>query len=364
MELKIGSWYTSKEWGTNSYIKCQSYNKDEILGDEYFQDEILKKNIFWFIPNDIREVTIYKLLKLDFLPQILRERYQYRPKNNKIEMKEKMLDILSKTYDNPILRRTTIPLFMSNPGIGKTSIIKSFAKNKGVKMTKITLSQRMPNEVVGMMMPDRNTGKLVVYDSYDLVNLKDGDILFFDEVFNGTLKQTLDAVLNLLEDRMLPSGKNLADVMIVAASNPQGLINLTPQIKERFIKYDLVFNEKEYQTYLKEEYAMPKSISKNLCILINKEKFESAWDYITPRSVEKAINQIGCDLESPYDDLLIPYLSEEIESPGNIDSLNIKKDEKIPYIQLLKLFIKNKNQKENVNKNQKQEIDVAANLSC
>jgi len=112
-------------------------------------------------------------------------------------MKEFMLDVLEKTYSNPILRKTTVPLFMGNPGMAKTTTIKEFKESKGVNLLKITLSQRMPNEVVGMMMPNVHTGKLEVFDSYELESLKDGDILFIDEVFNGTLKQNLDAFLNL-----------------------------------------------------------------------------------------------------------------------------------------------------------------------
>jgi hypothetical protein len=71
----------------------------------------------------------------------------------------------------------------------------------------------MPNEVIGMLMPDLTNNKMVS-DIEDLLSLEDGDILFFDEMFNGTLKQTLDAVLNFLMDRVLMSGKPLADVMI------------------------------------------------------------------------------------------------------------------------------------------------------
>jgi len=267
-------------------------------------------------------------------------------KTNKQSMEKQMLDVLNKTYDNLHLRRTTAPLFMSNPGIGKTTIIQKFAKDRGVKMVKITLSQRMPNEVVGMVMPDVVSKSLLVFNSHELEQLEDGDILFFDEVFNGTLKQTLDALLNLLEDRTLPTGKKLADVMIVAASNPQGLINLTPQIKQRFEREDLKFDSEEFQVYLKNKYGMPESISSNLCTLINKEKFEpNDWNFITPRSVEKAINKIGCELKSNYDDVLLPYLTKTIESPMDIKKLNVKKGEQVEYLSILKLLIASNNLK-------------------
>lgn len=265
--------------------------------------------------------------------------------NKQTSMIEQLKNVLSVTYDNPILRRTTVPLFMSNPGLGKSTIIKEFAASRGVKMVKMTLSTRMPNEVTGMTMPDLVNDRLVLLDSHQLTALNDGDILFIDEVFNGTLKQTLDAFLNFLEDRMLLSGKKLADVLIVAASNPQGLINITPQIKQRFIRYDLKFNANEFEEYLKNKFGMPESISKNISIAINKEKFEQEnWEYVTPRSMEKAINQIGCGLENPHDTLLMPFLTKEIEAPIDIAALNVKKGENVEYLKLLKLFIQKNNQ--------------------
>jgi len=259
-------------------------------------------------------------------------------------MKKRILDILENTYNNKELRKRTVPLLMSSPGMGKSTLVREFAEKKGVFMKKLTLSQRMPNEVSAMTMPNSKLKKLEVYDSHELSELKDGDILFIDEVFNGTLKATLDAFLNLLEDRVLPSGKKLADIMIVAASNPQGLINITPQIKERFIRYDLKFDEKEYQEYLKDKYGIPKTISKHLCTLIKKENFEhSDWNYRTPRSIEKAIIQIGCGLESPYDAELLPFLKQKIASPMDVSFLNIKKGEEVEFLELLKLIVQNNN---------------------
>lgn len=261
-----------------------------------------------------------------------------------------MLDVLNKTYNNPILRKTTVPLFMSSPGIGKTNITEEFVKkyieSKGNKMVTMVLPNLMPNEAVGGVYPNQTTRVWEFYDSEKLSCLKDGDCLFLDEVFNGTLKQTLDAMLNVIGQRRLGSGKKMANVMIVAASNPQGLINLTPQIKERFIKYDLKFNKEGYQTYLKNKYGMPETISQHLCTLIGKEKFESnEWNFNTPRSIEKAINQIGCEIESPYSDILLPFLKQKIKSPMDISLLNIKKEEEVEYINILKLLIQNFNKK-------------------
>lgn len=263
-------------------------------------------------------------------------------------MQELMLDVLNKTYDNLILRRTTVPLFMSNPGIGKSTITDKFAADKGVKIHHTILSTRMPNEVAGGVMPNVKLRCWEIYDNLELSSLKDGDIWFIDETFNGTLKQTLDSLLNVLQSRRLPSGKKLADVMIVAASNHQGLINLTPQIKQRFIKYDLKFNGPEYQIYLQDKYGIPHSISNNLVTLINKEKFDSAnWDYVTPRSVENAINQIGCDLLSAYDDLLLPILTSPVEATIDLPKINVKKGESFDYLPILKQIIKHKNDQEN-----------------
>jgi len=333
----------------NFLFDKQKAKSTKFKGDEWNQYKNstiveIKDGAFYMYGNDLGswscDLPVYTYKKYCLLKN-------YTQKDN-TKMKDKMLDILTKTYNNPVLRQKTVPLFMSNPGVGKTTIIKEFVQSIGVKMVKITLSQRMPNEVVGMVMPVESSGKLVVYDSHELSKLEDGDILFFDEAFNGTLKQTLDAVLNLLEDRMLPSGKKLANVMIVAASNPQGLINLTPQIKERFIRYDLDFNEQEYQDLLQNKYGMPLEISRHLCTLINKEKFDNVdWHYLTPRSIEKAINQIGCNLHSPYEDLLLPFLSLEVELPTNIESLNAKQGENIKYLDLLKVIIKKYNDNKN-----------------
>lgn len=171
-------------------------------------------------------------------------------------------------------------------------------------------------------------------------------------------------MLNLIEDRMLPSGKKLADIMIVAASNPQGLINITPQIKERFIRYDLKFDSNEFKNLMMERYGMPNSISNKLCNLITKEKFENSdWTYHSPRSVEKSILQAAFELEGPLDHVVHACLIETIELPIDSISLNAKKGDEIEYLKFLKELVK---QKQNLydTTNKKQENRTATSVSC
>jgi hypothetical protein len=257
-------------------------------------------------------------------------------------MNLEILKILEKVYASKYLRRTMVPCFMSSPGQGKSKTIEAFAKDKGKKMVKITLSQRMPNEVIGMLMPDLQNNEMVSLDSKDLLSLKDGDILFFDEMFNGTLKQTLDAVLNFLEDRILMSGRSLADVMIVAASNPEGMIPLTPQIKERVVLYNIAFKAVDFTQYLIDKYYMPDNIATNLSSIVHKESFSdiNKWNYNSARSVEKAINAIGRGVPHPNETVFKATLAVSIELPIDLPEIDKVKGDKIPYIDLLTEILK------------------------
>ena len=256
-------------------------------------------------------------------------------------MNEEILEILEGVYSSKLSRQTIVPLFLSSPGQAKSKTLERFAESKGKKMVKITLSQRMPNEVIGMLMPDAESGKMIIMDSHQLTAMEDGDILFFDEVFNGTLKQTLDAVLNLLEDRRLPTGKKLADVMIVAASNPQGMMPLTPQIKERFVKYDIRFNPMSYANYLNGKYGMPVAMANRLAAVVSKEKFDhiDKWNFSSGRSIEKAFTSYCLGIPTPYKDLLEPILNLEVEVPINLKEVGLKKGQKVQYVELVKAMI-------------------------
>jgi len=263
--------------------------------------------------------------------------------DNEISMNN-IKKVLEGIYNNLELRRTIVPLFISNPGVGKTQIIYQFAEEKGVHIEEFITSQRNPFEISGMPIPDKDIKKMSIWDFDTLLEMKDGDILFFDELLNGN-PVTLNACLTLLEQRKTISGKKLPDIMIVAAANPQGMTPLTPQIKERFVWYQTKFHPGMWQNFMFDKYKMPKEISSKLCELIKKEDFTSN-NFDTPRSLDKATNMIINDVPTPYSNIIEPILKTLIEnkSSGRVklyEDKFLEPNENIPWLDLIKLKMKN-----------------------
>ena len=212
---------------------------------------------------------------------------------------EKIVEVISKIYDDEDLRQTCIPLFLSNPGIGKTEVIKQFAKDRGVKCIDLIASQLMPHEVTGMLLPVHEKREVEYFDTKMFTSLQDGDILFFDELLNANT-MVLNACLTILENRELISGKKLPKIMIVAAANPQGATIITPQIKERFIWYNIEFSKPAWKKYMS-KFMITDEIFEQLCVLVQNESFNSSEkNFNTPRSIVKAIKMIIADIKTPY----------------------------------------------------------------
>ena len=254
---------------------------------------------------------------------------------------KKITETLTKIYDDEELRQTCIPLFLSNPGIGKTDIIKEFAKSRGVKCIDLIASQLMPHEVTGMLLPVHEQKEVEYFDTKMFNSLNDGDILFFDELLNANV-MVLNACLTILENRELISGKKLPKIMIVAAANPQGSVIITPQIKERFIWYPINFDKPAWKQYMC-KFMITDEIFEQLCVLIQNESFNSSdKNYYTPRSIVKAIKMIIADIDTPYASKLKPILNNLIENTSENDiqigEYTFKKNEKISWLKLQKMI--------------------------
>lgn len=192
------------------------------------------------------------------------------------------------------VRDQIVPCFIGSSGIGKTDSVYSFANKNSKNCVEMSLSQRMPNEISGLVMPNTEDKTMDVFDHAALSSLKDGDILFFDELFEAP-EMVLKACLTLIQGRRLMSGKKLPDVMIVAATNPidsPSLIKLS--VRQRFMFFDVKFSKMDWSNYVRESLDI--SPTQSLVNQISEEGVE--YNILTPRTAWKLLKfgkSIGCD---------------------------------------------------------------------
>lgn len=190
------------------------------------------------------------------------------------------LDILDQHRDEMALA------LMSDPGLSKTSQCKQWCEEHGRQYFEFITSQRMPSEISGMAMPDADTKRMKIYDFDYLLDMKDGDVLAFDEFTNGNI-MTLNACLTLIQERNMMSGRKLPSILIVAMGNPQGKCDMLPQTKQRFLWLDVKFDEETWCNWIKKELNVVPTQS---LISLIKNTYKSGfgvqdYNYMTARTV-------------------------------------------------------------------------------
>lgn len=190
------------------------------------------------------------------------------------------LDILDQHRDEMALA------LMSDPGLSKTSQCKQWCEEHGRQYFEFITSQRMPSEISGMAMPDADTKRMKIYDFDYLLDMKDGDILAFDEFTNGNI-MTLNACLTLIQERNMMSGRKLPSILIVAMGNPQGKCDMLPQTKQRFLWLNVKFDEETWCDWIKKELnVVPTQKLINIIESTYKSGFGiQDYNYMTARTV-------------------------------------------------------------------------------
>lgn len=180
-------------------------------------------------------------------------------------------------------RSEIVPCLIGAPGIGKTQGIEELAERLNVKLVTFILSNTIPSEVSGIRMPDNETKKLEVFDDSRMASLRDGDILFFDELLEAP-RELWSACLTLIQSRIMASGRPLPDVFIVAASNPLASPMAIPaSVRDRFQFLEVQFDPDSWATWFENKYGKrPGSI-----ILNTISDTSADYNIFTPRRVEK-----------------------------------------------------------------------------
>lgn len=211
-----------------------------------------------------------------------------------------------------------VPCFLSDPGLGKTQSIYAFAKERGANVVEIIASQILPNEVSGITMPCDETHSMEIYDHARLSSLKDGDILFFDELLQAS-KAVQDACLTLIQERRMMSGKMLPDIMIVAAGNPTASPNVFSEATlDRFLFINVEYSDNEWISYMLNKYEFNDEQKGNICRLAEEMHYREekrAWNKLTPRTAEKLISWgLVCNDRMMFKKVVINTLSTKREA--------------------------------------------------
>ena len=184
-------------------------------------------------------------------------------------------------------RGQIVPCLVGPPGIGKTQTVYQFAEDNGRRVVEMILSQRLPTEVSGLVMPDTETKSMEVFDHSRLASLRDGDILLFDELLEAP-PMVLSACLTLIQERRLMSGKKLPDILIVAATNPTQTPSMNKlSLRQRFMWFEVEYNKSIWMKWIKDNLNIELDPSMKLLSLISTEG--SGYNVLTPRTASKLL---------------------------------------------------------------------------
>ena len=197
-------------------------------------------------------------------------------------------------------RKEIVLCLMGKPGIGKTEAVERFARDHGRKVVHIIASQILPSEVSGMTMPNQETKSMDIFDHYRLSHMKDGDILFFDELLKGQ-QQVLNACLTLIQERRLMSGTKLPDVLVIAAANPLATpAQLPVEIRQRFLFVDVEWDEHGWIDYMKKLGFANEDELANLAAKVKASLDKTdLWNTLTPRTATKLCLWLRASGDSP-----------------------------------------------------------------
>lgn len=199
--------------------------------------------------------------------------------------------VLESAYD---ARRFVNICLLGQPGLGKTSIVHDLAKAKGVGCVELILSQSLPSEISGMKMPDAEAKTMRVFDSEQLLQLRDGDILFLDELLHAP-DAVQKAAMKLVLERKTASGRDLPDVMVVAAANPDKPAKLyLPSFRDRFVFIQVDGSKVEFSRYIERKYGwnIPSTWS------LTDMKSALNWNMSTFRKIEQLMQWMKASVES------------------------------------------------------------------
>lgn len=244
----------------------------------------------------------------------------------KIDGRE-VIQIKSSDFEELLPEKVNI-LVYGKSGLGKTSIVKAYAKKHDLKLKIINLATKLPEAIGGIPSATEK-------DYYrELLNIElkevfdddgEGWVIFFDEI-NQACPEVFNTLYGICypfgEDRAW-AGHSLAKAQIVACGNLADgtdgvtyLNELPTPLHNRFFVYELIPSEADALAYLTEKWKNIKQVKKYVQAMLD--------NGISPRDIDLcldilAYNKSGLLLQAK----LGPALTTKLfELQKNIESLD------------------------------------------
>lgn len=184
-------------------------------------------------------------------------------------------------------RRQIVPCLVGPPGIGKTAAVEEHAAKHDAKVIKIVASRCVPSETVGMTMPNNQDRSMDIYNSRQLSCLKDGDILFLDELLEAD-QFVLSTLLTVIESREMADGTPLPDIQIIAATNS----TISPEQLRGNIRQRFMFMRFSADPYGTRKYIYQKTgvwLPEEITVRATESETSRDYNFLTPRTLTKLV---------------------------------------------------------------------------
>lgn len=235
-------------------------------------------------------------------------------------------------------------LFLSSPGIGKTSAIKEVADELGIPYHIISPVQHAPEDFGGIPVPTKDmttVNKLPVEDIFPThLRSKERGIFFIDELTSAEFS-TQGALYRLLLDGRTDTFTLPAGWLRVAAGNlmsDKALVNeLSSALINRVSMYKIIPDTSEWVRYVIDKYSGTPLEEHSLTMAafamsLGADAFgeEPSTDtpFTSPRSLERAIEDIyldidyGADVSTSTAAKIIAYISDLRKLPKGEEFIN------------------------------------------
>ena len=166
-----------------------------------------------------------------------------------------------------VSRDSGVPvLFLSNPGMSKTTCIYSYAKDNGYEVTELRGSTSTPEDITGYYVNEGKDTLTIKYPEWFIKLIEDDKphILFLDEI-TTVVKNTQAALLKLVFDRQMHDKKLPDSTLIVSAGNYNGNLQggfgmLSPMLN-RFCIVNLTLSRVDLRNFVISEEEDKKSFT-------------------------------------------------------------------------------------------------------